>query len=102
MKTDLSREEKSLLLFLETCAVDHGGLVNPAHMSAEDMVIAERWSEDSFVWFGRVLSKSLKATGKYSYWCELSEAAWLLAHAERHDRAGRMAKKRIWRKTSEK
>ena len=40
----LSKDEKSLLLFLETRAVDYGGRVNVQHMNLEDMEIAKRWN----------------------------------------------------------
>ena len=98
----MTREEKSLLLFFETCVVDHGGLVDIAHMNESDWDIAKRWDVEGFVSFGRVLSEHLKLTGKYSHWCELSEKAWGFARDERYARAARMNKNRTWRKTTEK
>lgn len=99
---NMSSEERSLLLYLETRAVDHGGLVDTRHMNQEDMAIAKKFNDTGFLSFGRVNSKSLKNTGLCSHWCELSEEAWTLAHAERRARNVRMMEKRKWRKTKEK
>lgn len=33
METDMTKEEKSLLLYLETCATEKGGKVDARHMN---------------------------------------------------------------------
>ena len=38
----MTSDERNLLLYLETRAVDHGGLVDAKHMNKEDMEIAEK------------------------------------------------------------
>ena len=96
----MSKDVLSLLLYLETCAVDHGGLVNMRHMSAEDMTIAEAWNEKEFIGFGRVCMKDIKRHG-YTHWVTLSDRAWKAAHRERLARAARMWKRRKWRTTAE-
>ena len=40
--TDMTKDERSLLLFFETAATDYGGLVDPRHMNAEDWKIARK------------------------------------------------------------
>ena len=96
MKTleTMTSDEKSLLLYLATRAVDHGGLVDTIHMNKEDIDIAEEWNKKGFVKFGRIRFRSvIKGQGRnscISRWCELSEEAWKLAHAERRARCVRI------------
>jgi len=40
---EMDKDERSLLLFLETQATDYGGLVDARHMNDEDMRIVEQW-----------------------------------------------------------
>lgn len=101
MKTleTMSGEERSLLLFLETRAVDYGGRVNVEHMNQVDMNIAERWNSEGFVGFGRIVMRNHNRDG--THWCKLPEEAWKLAHAERKARHERMWLKRNWITTEE-
>lgn len=103
MKTleTMTREERSLLLYLETCAVDRGGRVEIARMNAEDLAIAKRWNEENFIQFGRISSKDL-ARSVGNHWCFLSEEAWRLAAEERKARALRKWSSRQWRKAGER
>mgnify|MGYP001586935676 CR=1 FL=1 len=95
----LTKDERSLLLFLETCAVDHAGRVDTSHMNANDMEIAARWNRSGFLKFGRILSSDLSKFG--THWCVLTEQSWLAAHGERLARATRMWKNRDWKTTGE-
>ena len=83
MKTlnKMSKEERSLLLFLETRAVDYGGRVNIQHMNEEDMKIVEKWNKEDFLEFGRIVMRNHNSDG--THWVKLSEDAWRLAHKER-------------------
>lgn len=76
----MTADERNLLLYLETRAVDHGGLVDIKHMNKEDMDIAKKWNDEGFIGFGRIKFHSITVS---SHWTELSEEAWNLAHAER-------------------
>jgi hypothetical protein len=89
----LDREETSLLLYLETCAVDHGGRVDARHMNAEDMVRAKTMQErDGLLRFGRILSAEIQRVHlshhpfKGTHWVELTDAGWSAAHAARKAR----------------
>jgi len=100
----LSRDEQSLLLFLETCVVDHGGLVNIVHMNGDDFGIAERWAKDGFIQFGRVASATMPPVSRTSallHWCQLSEKAWETVRTLRRERAERLWKSRSYRTTEE-
>lgn len=97
----MTKDQQALLLYLETRAVDHGGLVDTRHMSAADVEQAMRWNEDGFLEFGRILAANVGSFG-CSHWVALSEAAWRDAFGERRARAERTWKKRMWAKNSEK
>lgn len=106
--SDLTREEKSLLLFLETQAVDYGGLVNIAYMNDSDAEILERWTKEEFVQSGRVCAESIQRinnplgrASRKTMWVKLTTLAFSLAHKERKERAQRMWKKRAWKTTEE-
>ena len=94
---DMSRDERGLLLFLETCLVDYCGRVNKARMNQLDEEIGQRWIEEGFVSGGRIASDDHNGQG--AHWIEFSEEAWKLAHEERRARFERNT--RQYRKTSE-
>lgn len=99
----MSRDERTLLLYLETRAVDHSGTVDTRRMDASWMESAKMWNDVGFIGFGRIMFHDAEALpAGVSHWVELSERAWQLAHLERRNRAKRMSDKRTWRKTSEK
>lgn len=98
----MTKDELSLLLFLETCHVDYGGPVNVAHMNAGDMAIAKRWNDEKLIDFGRIYSKDLEKYSPKTHYVILSNEALNLAHTERKARGERMLSKRLWRKASEK
>lgn len=97
---DMNQEERSLLLFLETRAVDYGGRVDTAHMNELDMEIARSWHAMKFIQFGRIRIADHNPGG--THWVYLSRDAWEIAHKLRHIRAERMWINRPWKKTSEK
>lgn len=92
---DMNQDERSLLLYLETCLVDHAGKVKSVHMNADDFDITERWEAEEFIEFGRLPSGEIYAAGKKSShvatnWVRFSDDAWRLAHAERRARSERI------------
>jgi hypothetical protein len=90
-----TREEKSLLLFFETQAVDYGGKLEGVRMNADDFAIAKRWNEAGFVQFGRIAYHDIKRLAGVArdHWCVLSDEAWKLAHEERRARCERVMAK---------
>ena len=50
----MSKEELSLLLFLETEAVDYGGRVDTKHLKNNDVDILKQWNKEDFISFGRI------------------------------------------------
>lgn len=95
MSTDtnpLSKQNSSLLLYLETCAVDHGGKIDATKVNEAELRVLEAWNRSGFVRFGRMtIRKREQCQGgrDYAYWCVLSQPAWAAAHAEREARARR-------------
>jgi hypothetical protein len=102
MKTleTMTRVERSLLLFLETCAVDRGGRIASEKMNAEEVAIAKQWNEEGFIQYGRVSSRHLDPS-LGNHWCWLSDEAWKLAAEERKARALRIWSARRWQKAGE-
>jgi hypothetical protein len=96
---ELTKDQKSLLLFLETRQVDYGGRVNATHMNNEDMKIAEKWNEEGFVLFGRIVIRNHNSDG--AHWCKLSNEAFEMAHKLRIERADRMWLNKTWLSTEE-
>ena len=99
--SDLTREQLSLLLFLECRATDHGGLVETPHMNESDIEQAAKWTADGFLAFGRLTSASIRSLHGSTHWVTLSDEAWRLAHEERKARHARIYSRRTWVKTSE-
>lgn len=87
-----TREENSLLLYLETQAVDYGGTLESVRMNADDFAILRRWKEAGFVHFGRIAFQDVKKHGGVArdHWVVLSEEAWTMAHTERRARCERV------------
>jgi len=101
MKTldTMTSDEKRLLLYLETCAVDYGGKVDTKRMNKEGMDIAKKWNDEGFVKFGRIKFHSIIVS---THWCELSDEAWNIAHAERKARCLRIMSKQTIDKTRDR
>ncbi len=100
--SEMTREERSLLLYLEVRATDHGGLVTTAHMNKDDDTIINKWKENGFIEYGRLTRESIESLRGSTHWVKLSEDAWSLAHQERRARFERIYLKRTWQTTQEK
>lgn len=85
----MSRNEKGLLLYLETVCVDYQSRLEPVRMNDEDFKILCAWRDAGFIDYGRIKSEFIKSSR--SYWVSLSEEAWALVHKERRERAVRTA-----------
>lgn len=88
----MTRQELSLLLFLETQAVDNGGKVRINRMNKEELELARRWNDEGFLQFGRLKMADIdgeRTQDVATHWVRLSDVAWTTAHAERRKRAER-------------
>lgn len=87
---DLSPGEQSILLYLETCAVDAGGLAEGVRMNSDDFDAIAVLTAEGFLDFGRIYSKLLNPPGftsKPTHWVELTPLGWAAAAACRQSRA---------------
>jgi hypothetical protein len=97
---EMTRDERALLLYLETREVDHSGRVDGRRMNKADHDTAERWNREGFVRFGRIVAADRSEAG--CHWCELSDEAFALAHAARKERAMRSRESRPFMTTDDK
>jgi len=97
---ELTKDEKSLLLFLENAYVEHAGVYDPRCINDCDRAIMDRWKSDGIIDHGRVAFDDV--TPKRAAWCKLSAATMDVAHKLRTERAERMWTARKWRTTAEK
>lgn len=97
---ELTKNQRTLLLYLETRLVDHGGRVAGEHMNAEDAEQAKAWNESGYIGYGRIASEHCNRYG--ALWVTFSDQAWEDAHRERRARAERLLKKRTYVTTAEK
>jgi hypothetical protein len=105
MKTlkEMSKDERSLLLFFESACTERGGTFNPQHMNDNDRNIADKWKEEGFIDHGRICSDYIRKNPGFKniLWVLLGDEAWDLAHQERKARCQRLYDQRVWVKTSE-
>lgn len=101
----MTKDEASQLLYLETRAVDYGGVVDAVKMNQVDHAVSLRWDAEGFIGFGRITLGSQpqpqREMNSPIYWVELSADAWAVAALLRKARAERMLARRKWVKTSE-
>ncbi len=104
--SEMSKEERALLLYFETCSVEYGGTVESRCMNEADFEVAGKWHASGFVDFGRITMKDCEYSRKhgraFTHWVSLSPEAWDLAHQERKARFSRLYEKRWWTTTEEK
>ncbi len=89
--SEMTKAEKSMLLYLESCAVDASGLAEGIRMNAEDMEAAKRFKVLGLAELHRIPSHLLGGVkGKqYTHWVKMSDAGFALAHQLRRERADR-------------
>ena len=97
---ELSKDEKSLLMYFEARSVDYSGTVDARNMNSDDFELAKYWKEMEFIDFGRIYSGHLNQ-GR-SHWVELSNKAVSLAQDARRLKAIRRWANRTWLKSTEK
>ena len=85
----MTKRELSLLLFLESCAVDLRGRIDVRHMNSEDMETARKWNEIGYVLFGRRKMDDIGTLSTATCWCVLSSQAMADAAVERAARQKR-------------
>ncbi|MCM2546162.1 hypothetical protein [Burkholderia glumae] len=79
----LTKDERSMMLYAESCCVDYSGLLEACRMNNEDMAALRRFQEAGLLTFGRVPAKLLGQLASYgrkpTHWVTLSESGWNFA-----------------------
>jgi hypothetical protein len=95
--SEMSKDERSLLLYIESCATDYAGLVHAQRINDDDRKTLARWNKDGFISYSRLSFASIEKLGPANRGntslVRLSEDAWKLAHEERRARNLRMSSK---------
>lgn len=82
----MTKDEKSCLLYIETCCVDRGGLLEGCRLNAADHAAIGLFKTHGLLTrAGRIPAKLLKNSS--THYAELSDAGWELAHQLRRWRA---------------
>lgn len=97
----MTKGQESLLLYLETCAVDHCGRVDLRHMNNDDFEQARKWHEEGFIEFGRIEPRD-RELRRGANWVRLPAGAIAMAHRLRRERAERGWQGRSYMTTAEK
>ena len=100
MKTldEMTKDERSQLLYMETRLVDQKGILNEKQMNDDDRAICKRWDAEGFIVYKRLPFDVIESRGRQftnsmtkqeTTYVEFSDEAWQLAHEERRRRADR-------------
>lgn len=84
----LTKEEKSLILYIETRAVDHDSMIDTKQINATDEQILKKYHNEGWIKYGRVHSNHAIKTGKGMY-VLLSDELFEIAAELRKQRAKR-------------
>lgn len=85
----MNRKQENLLMYLETCLVDHRGRVAGCKLNADDHDQIDKWIEDGLVRFGRLPSQEGDRRFGNTHWVRFRDDAWGIVAQARKDRAGR-------------
>lgn len=89
---EMSKDERSCLLYVESCCVDKGGLLEGERMNAADHEALSKFRELGLVESGRIPFRLIAERpphlrSKPTHWARLSPEGWRLAHSFRTLRA---------------
>lgn len=89
----LTRDEKSVLLYAETCLVDGGGLLAGVRLNEADHAALEKFKAAGALDYGRIPFHTIEKLIHPGYgvnlthWVTFHEPAWQAAHALRRSRS---------------
>lgn len=88
--SDMTKDEMSCILYLETCAVDQGGLVEGIRMNAADYAACKKFVELNLIEFRRIPAALLGTFARQvTDMVTFKPGGWVLAHRLRQERAER-------------
>jgi hypothetical protein len=91
----LTRDEKSILLYAETCLVDRSGLLCGDRMNDADRAALAKFKAAGVLDYGRIPHKLVKREAVAdTHWITFNDEAWAAAHALRRERAKQVCSQR--------
>lgn len=90
MTSELTRDQQSIILYVEARCVDHDGLLRGAQLNADDHVNLQAFQESGHLTYGRVPAAMLSKLDGTTHWATLTDRGWALAHELRKGRADRI------------
>lgn len=92
---EMTKGERSLLIYIESVCVDYGGIVHSQRVNEEDVEILKRWDKEGFISYSHLTWNSIQtlADKHCTSLVRLSAEAWLLAQEERRARFLRISSK---------
>lgn len=89
MDENLTKAERSVLLYAETCVVDYAGLLEGKRMNNDDIDALKKFEAAGILTFGRIPARALAwmVGRECTHWVEFNDSAWALAHALRRQAA---------------
>lgn len=84
-----SKDDKSMLVYAETCVVDHGGLLEGQRMNEADLKAMLKFEREGLAKSGRIPARLLgqfPGQRKPTHWIKFTDFGWEVAHALRRER----------------
>lgn len=89
--SELTKNQRSILLYCETCLVDKSGLLEGIRMNTDDLADLKIYQDAGILTFGRIPAALLLIGNAHNpsatHWVRFTDAAWALAGACRRVRA---------------
>lgn len=88
----MTKDEKSLLLYFESCLVNNRGQVQSVRMNIMDFGIAEKLDHEKLIKFDRIPFKEIEKQNSLparTHWVQFTDKAWEIVHKLRRQRAER-------------
>lgn len=76
----MNKDERSMLVYAETCVVDHSGLLEGKRMNRADMDALKKFKAAGLLDYGRIPAALLNSSYGKTHWVTFNESAWTLAH----------------------
>lgn len=83
----MTREQRSILLYAETCIVDGSGLLEGIRMNEADHQALTKLKDEGFLDYGRVPGSLLGELKGKTHWINFYESGWQAAHQLRRSRS---------------
>lgn len=87
---ELTKDERSLLVYCESCLVDYGGLLEGQRMNEADLKALRKFEVSRILKYGRIPSALLGeyvGSRKPTHWVQFNKDGWIVAQELRKRRA---------------